>query len=185
MGTGLGRDGYSVIRQGRIAQIVDAKHTGRRELFEEAAGVSKFLHKKAESERELSRAEENILRLKDIESELEQRIPVLSRQAEKARKAKALLEEEKKLLVSVSVHRMGEIERSLIETEDQILLSEAQCGHFNREIEELEQLCESLAYEKAELAQKLDTLRREGEDSYAVQRKTKNHRGTRKRNSKQ
>lgn len=164
MGTGLGRDGYSVIRQGRIAQIVDAKHTGRRELFEEAAGVSKFLHKKAESERELSRAEENILRLKDIESELEQRIPVLSRQAEKARKAKALLEEEKKLLVSVSVHRMGEIERSLIETEDQILLSEAQCGHFNREIEELEQLCESLAYEKAELAQKLDTLRREGED---------------------
>ena len=79
MGTGLGRDGYSIIGQGRVAEIVNAKGSQRREIFEEAAGVSKFLHKKAEAERELSRAEENFLRLKDIELSLSERLPVLER----------------------------------------------------------------------------------------------------------
>ena len=84
MGTGLGREGYSIIGQGRVAEIVNAKGSQRREIFEEAAGVSKFLHQKADAERELSRAEANYLRLKDTETALAERVPVLQRQSEKS-----------------------------------------------------------------------------------------------------
>ncbi|MBQ8612934.1 MAG: AAA family ATPase, partial [Ruminiclostridium sp.] len=103
MGTGLGRDGYSIIGQGRVAEIVNAKGSQRREIFEEAAGVSKFLHKKAEAERQLQRAEDNFLRLKDIETGLEERLPTLEKQSEKARKAKVLMDEQQKIEISVSV----------------------------------------------------------------------------------
>ena len=74
MDTGLGRDGYSIIGQGRVADIVSSKSNERREIFEEAAGISKFRYKKAEAERRLAASEDNILRLKDIISELEGRI---------------------------------------------------------------------------------------------------------------
>ena len=63
MDTGLGRDGYSIIGQGRIADIVSSKSTERREIFEEAAGISKFRYKKAEAERKLAWAEDNTSRL--------------------------------------------------------------------------------------------------------------------------
>ena len=87
MGTGLGRDGYSIIGQGRIEEVVNSKAAGRRELFEEAAGVSKFLHQKNQAERELDKTQENLLRLLDIETELQARIPVLEKQAKKAKEA--------------------------------------------------------------------------------------------------
>ena len=97
MGTGLGRDGYSIIGQGRIDEIVSSKAEQRREVFEEAAGVSKFLHKKNQAERELARTGENLLRLLDIETELQARIPILEKQSEKAKKAFALKEQERTL----------------------------------------------------------------------------------------
>ena len=66
MDTGLGRDGYSIIGQGRIAEIVSAKSNERRDIFEEAAGISKFRYKKVEAERKLAAAQDNLLRLNDI-----------------------------------------------------------------------------------------------------------------------
>lgn len=66
MDTGLGRDGYSIIGQGRIAEIVSAKSNERRDIFEEAAGISKFRYRKTEAERKLTAAQENLLRLNDI-----------------------------------------------------------------------------------------------------------------------
>ena len=74
MDTGLGRDGYSIIGQGKIDAIVSAKSEDRREIFEEAAGISRFRYRKEESERRLKAAEENLLRLRDILSELEGRV---------------------------------------------------------------------------------------------------------------
>ena len=85
MDTGLGRDGYSIIGQGRISEIVSAKSTQRREIFEEAAGISKYRYRKAEAERRLADAQENLLRLKDILQELEERVGPLRVQAEKAK----------------------------------------------------------------------------------------------------
>lgn len=86
MDTGLGADGYSVISQGRISEIVSAKSTDRREIFEEAAGISRFRHRKDESERKLARTEENLLRIGDKIAEMELQMEPLRRQSETAKK---------------------------------------------------------------------------------------------------
>ncbi|MCM1335429.1 MAG: chromosome segregation protein SMC [Bacteroides sp.] len=163
LGTGLGRDGYSIIGQGRVAEIVNAKGSQRREIFEEAAGVSKFLHRKAEAERELSRAEENLLRLKDIELSLEERLPALEKQSEKARRAKLLLEEEKTIEISVTAAELERLRKSLTETENAILVNQGECEHFDREIGELEEENERLTITKGQFSARLDELRRMGD----------------------
>lgn len=84
MDTGLGRDGYSIIGQGRIEEIVSARSSQRREIFEEAAGITKYRYRKADAEKRLEAAYENLLRLKDIMAELEGRVEPLRQQAEKA-----------------------------------------------------------------------------------------------------
>ena len=101
MDTGLGRDGYSIIGQGRIAEIVSGKSGERREIFEEAAGISRFRYRKEESERKLQRTEENLLRINDKVDELELQIEPLRRQSEAARKYLELRGELKDLEVSV------------------------------------------------------------------------------------
>ena len=101
MDTGLGRDGYSIIGQGRIAEIVSGKSGERREIFEEAAGISRFRYRKEESERKLQRTEENLLRINDKVDELELQIEPLRRQSEAARKYLDLRAELKDLEVSV------------------------------------------------------------------------------------
>lgn len=163
LGTGLGRDGYSIIGQGRVAEIVNAKGTQRREIFEEAAGVSKFLHKKAEAERELSRSEENLLRLKDIETGLQERLPTLEKQSEKARRAKLLLEEEKTIEISVTAAELDQLRKNLTETENAILVNQGECEHFDREIGELEEENDRLALTKGQFSAKLEELRQRGD----------------------
>ena len=86
MDTGLGRDGYSIIGQGKIAEIVSNKSTDRREIFEEAAGISRFRYRKEEAERKLQRTEENLLRVNDKIEELEMQVGPLKKQAETAKK---------------------------------------------------------------------------------------------------
>lgn len=163
LGTGLGRDGYSIIGQGRVAEIVNAKGPQRREIFEEAAGVSKFLHKKAEAERELSRSEENLLRLKDIEVSLQERLPTLEKQSEKARRAKLLLEEEKTIEISVTAAELDQLRKNLTETENAILVNQGECEHFDREIGELEEENDRLSIAKGQFSARLDELRQRGD----------------------
>ena len=86
MDTGLGRDGYSIIGQGRIAEIVSSRSTDRREVFEEAAGISRFRYRKEEAERKLQKTDENLLRINDKIEELEIQVGPLQKQAETARK---------------------------------------------------------------------------------------------------
>lgn len=101
MDTGLGRDGYSIIGQGRIEEIVSARSSQRREIFEEAAGITKYRYRKADAEKRLEAAYENLLRLKDIMAELEGRVEPLRQQAEKAQQFLELSEEKKTLEVSL------------------------------------------------------------------------------------
>ncbi len=101
MDTGLGRDGYSIIGQGRIDEILSAKSGDRREIFEEAAGISKFRHRKEESERKLNSTEENLVRLRDILSEIEAQVGPLKKQAEKAREYLKIYDELRSLEVSI------------------------------------------------------------------------------------
>lgn len=139
MDTGLGRDGYSIIGQGRIAEIVGAKSGDRRDIFEEAAGISKFRYKKTEAERNLAAAEDNLIRLNDIASELENRVGPLKAQAEKAEKFVVLAEERKKLEISVWVHNIGVLKERLDTLENSMLLSKTEYENIQSDIEREEQ----------------------------------------------
>ena len=111
MDTGLGRDGYSIIGQGRIAEIVSAKSTDRREIFEEAAGISRYRYRKEEAERKLAATDESLLRVGDKIEELELQVGPLKKQSETAKKYLALREQLKGLEVSawmLSLDRLAE-----------------------------------------------------------------------------
>ena len=165
MGTGLGRDGYSVIGQGKVSEIVESAGSKRREVFEEAAGVSKFLAQKKDAENKLKHTEENLLRIRDIAKELEERLPVLEKQAAKAKKAKVLLEREEKLDISVSVYELANLEKALKETEDKILLNEAQLQNLDRDIKRLEEEENENNEKKLSLRAALQTLQDKGSEA--------------------
>lgn len=145
MDTGLGRDGYSIIGQGRVAEIVSAKSNERREIFEEAAGISKFRYKKAEAERRLSAAEENILRLRDIIGELEGRVEPLRIQSEKAEKYLAYSETRKSLEITVWVNQLGELKKTLDEIGEKLLINTNEYNGFEADINRLENEIQSTA----------------------------------------
>ncbi len=148
MGTGLGRDGYSIIGQGRVSEIISAKDTQRREIFEEAAGVSRFLHKKADAEKQLAQAEENIIRQRDLIRSDEERLPRLKAQSEKAVLAAELLAQKKTLEISVSVARLNEKRGALDKLKDDLLLNQGECENFERDIKKFEGKIEELGNSK-------------------------------------
>ncbi len=150
MDTGLGRDGYSIIGQGRVADIVGSKSNERREIFEEAAGISKFRYKKLESERKLKTAEENILRLKDILSELEGRVEPLRIQSEKAKKYLVLAQARKSLEISVWTRKLSELKSQLSELEDRLLLSRGEYDLLTNEIDSSEAEINELGLKRAQ-----------------------------------
>lgn len=160
MGTGLGRDGYSIVGQGRVAEIVNARGQQRREIFEEAAGVSLFLHKKAEAEKQLSHAEENITRQKDIIRVDEERLPVLKRQSEKAALAAELYAEKKELEISVSTARLSQQREALKKLDDDLLLNRAETEHYERDVNKLEESIESSSDTKMKIQAELERFRR-------------------------
>ena len=124
MDTGLGRDGYAMVGQGRIAEIVSAKSRERREIFEEAAGISKYRYRKAEAERKLAAAEENLLRLYDILSELESRIGPLKAQSEKAEAFLQLAQRRKTLEISLWLKSLEEYREELKKQERLVLIAQ-------------------------------------------------------------
>ena len=160
MDTGLGRDGYSIIGQGRIAEIVGAKSSERRDIFEEAAGISKFRYKKVEAERKLTAAQENLVRLTDILSELEGRVEPLRIQSQKAEKFIKLAEERKKLEISVWVHRLDELKASLDATDEKILVSRNEYENIENDIQREEQKIQDGYRKMQESTVRSDELRR-------------------------
>ena len=104
--TGLSRDGYSIIGQGRIAEMVATKSTDRREVFEEAAGISRFRYRKEEAERKLEKTEENLLRVNDKIEELEIQVGPLKKQAETAKKYLKLRDELRVQEISVWMEKI-------------------------------------------------------------------------------
>lgn len=159
MDTGLGRDGYSIIGQGKIAEIVSAKSSDRRDIFEEAAGISKFRYKKVEAERKLTAAQENLLRLNDIVSEIEGRIGPLKTQAEKAEKYIKLAGERKKLEISVWVSRLNELRTKLDELENALLLSRTEYENLQNDIENEENKIQDAYRRIQESSVKIESFR--------------------------
>ena len=117
MDTGLGREGYSIIGQGRIDEILSVKSADRREVFEEAAGISRFRHRKEEAERKLERTAENLVRINDKISELELQVEPLREQSEKAKKFLVLRDELRGLEISVWLDTLERIRASSIKLE--------------------------------------------------------------------
>ncbi len=97
MNTGVGRDGYSIIGQGKIAEIISRKSDERRSIFEDASGIAKYRHKKSETERRLASVEDNMTRINDVFAEVSAQVAPLEREAEKAKKAIDLLETKRKV----------------------------------------------------------------------------------------
>ncbi len=130
MDTGLGRDGYSLIGQGNVAQILSTRAEDRRSFFEEAAGVSKYKYKKEESIRKLSQVEDNLVRIGDITSELEAQLGPLKNQSEKARKYLLLYDEFKALDINLSMLLFKRNEEKTAEVDNNAAL-------VNSEIEQI------------------------------------------------
>lgn len=162
MDTGLGRDGYSIIGQGRVAEIVSAKSGERREIFEEAAGISKFRYKKEEAERQLAKAQENIVRLNDIIGVLESRVEPLRIQSEKAEKFLELSDRKKSLEITVWVRQLDDLKTRLTELSDKILINkneydtvEADISRLEAEAEELQNNMQASAIRTEEMRAKI------------------------------
>ena len=119
MDTGLGRDGYSIIGQGNVSQILSTKAEDRRSLFEEAAGIAKYKYKKDEAQKKLANAEENLVRINDITLELESQLNPLKNQSEKARKYLELYGEFKTLDVNLSLVTLDKNKVSLEDADKQ------------------------------------------------------------------
>ncbi|MDO4363950.1 MAG: chromosome segregation protein SMC, partial [Clostridia bacterium] len=177
MDTGLGSDGYSMVGQGKIDSIISAKNEDRRELFEEAAGISRFRHKRKDAERRLDQAQENLVRLLDILGELESRVGPLKTQSEKAQKFLEYSEEKKTLEIGVWLNKINKFTVDLREQEHKIdavkasyEVSENELASIEKEIEEVAEKVTSinLAIEQSRLGAsgyEEEALRKDGEIS--------------------
>ncbi len=163
MDTGLGRDGYSIVGQGRIGDIVASKSADRREIFEEAAGIAKYRYRKNEAERRLHATEENLLRLRDIVQELEERVGPLGQQAEKAKKFLVYADEKKQLEIGLWLHTIDNSRRQLRELSDKLELARTQYDAAGAEIEKIEEQTEAAVREGESLLAQMDEIRRGGQ----------------------
>ena len=156
--TGIGRDGYSVIGQGRIAEIVAAKSSERREIFEEACGIAKYRYRKTEAERRLAAAGENLERLRDILGELESRVGPLEKESAKAQKFLGLSAEKKTLEVTLwtdGVHRAREAVRQQVRDYE---TAQADYERFDRETKAAEQEAEEIRMQAQQLTVAIERL---------------------------
>ena len=156
--TGIGRDGYSVIGQGRIAEIVAAKSGERREIFEEACGIAKYRYRKTEAERRLAAAGENLERLRDILGELESRVGPLEKESAKAQKFLELSEQRKTLEVTLwtdSVHRARDTVRQQVRDYE---TAQADYERFDGEAKAAEQEAEEIRMQAQQLTIAVERL---------------------------
>ncbi len=159
MDTGLGRDGYSMVSQGKIAELISSKSGERREMFEEAAGISHFRYKRHDALKRLSQAEENLVRLRDILSELESRVGPLKTQSEKAQKFLVLAEERKNLEIGIWLHNIEKTQEKLKEQDRKIDIASVQYKDAQRQLEEIEQKMNSIIEKNHEINVKIEEVR--------------------------
>ncbi len=144
MNTGVGREGYSIIGQGKIAEIISKKSDERRNIFEEAAGISKYRHRKEESERKLKHTKDNLDRVKDILTVLEERVGPLEKEAERAKRGLAIYEEKKRADVTLWLFDTKKIRVDIEEAEKALKISAHELEIIDQMISDLENQDENL-----------------------------------------
>ena len=155
MDTGLGREGYSNIGQGRIDEILSLKSADRREIFEEAAGISKYRHRKEETERKLAHTEDNLLRIGDKVSELELQLEPLKQQSEKAKRYLEIKDELQGVEIAVWLDTLEKLSAAAKKAEEDyasasFVLEQAH-GDLDKLYAQSEQLGEALRQQDAQL----------------------------------
>ncbi len=163
MDTGLGRDGYSMVSQGRIADLISSKSGQRREMLEEAAGISHYRYRRTDANRKLDQAEENLIRLRDILSELESRVGPLKTQSEKAKKFLLLADEKKELEIGLWLHTIEKSRNLLKEQEEKLVIATAQYEDTEKELANLESELEALTAKSQGIAVSVDFIHRSNE----------------------
>ena len=167
MNTGVGRDGYSIIGQGRIADIISRKSDERRSIFEDASGIAKYRHKKSESERKLAATEDNMTRINDIFVEVEAQVAPLEKEAEKAKKAIDLLDTKKRVDVQLWLYDTEKLRADINKCEDSFKEAEFQLNNADDSIKALERqndrLFEISQSNKAESESLLSQIREQTE----------------------
>ena len=149
--TGIGRDGYAIVGQGRIAEIVGAKSAERREIFEEASGIAKYRYRKNEAERRLEAAEGNLERLRDILGELEKRVGPLKRDSEKAQQFLELSERRKSLEVTLWVDAIRRANDTVRDQQRKFEAAQADYERLSRQLDEFDEKNAALREEAQQL----------------------------------
>lgn len=160
MDTGLATGGYSIVGQGKIDSIISQKNEDRREIFEEAAGISKFRSKRTDAMRKLEQAEENLVRLLDILGELEGRVEPLRIQSEKAQKFLEYAGEKKELEVGIWMHRINKFTQDLKDQQAKIESTKLSHSQAEHELEAIVSEIESIMAKTSEIAVEIDDIRR-------------------------
>ena len=159
MDTGLGREGYSNIGQGRIDEILSLKSGDRREIFEEAAGISKYRHRKEETERKLEHTEDNLLRISDKVSELELQLEPLKQQSEKAKKYLELKDELRGVEVTVWLDTLEKLSQAAKKAEEDYASASFVLQQAHDDLDSLYRKAEELGESLHERDGELETLR--------------------------
>ncbi|MFZ7121174.1 MAG: chromosome segregation protein SMC [Eubacteriaceae bacterium] len=159
--TGLGKEGYSIIGQGKIDNIVSSNSHDRRLLFEEAAGIVKYKNRKNESERKLNKTQDNLYRVTDIISELEKQLNPLKKQSEKAKNYLNLRDKLKNIELNLFVHKVDEIKKELTELNTNKLDSMANLKEKEEEFLIIDERFQSIREEIQILDNKIKTINEE------------------------
>lgn len=159
MDTGLGRDGYSIVGQGKIADMVSPKASERRDMLEEAAGISHFRYRRGDAIKRLAQAEENLVRLRDILSELESRVGPLKAQSEKAQKFIVLAGERKNLEIGIWLNTIDKTGEKMRDQEHKIEIAEASHKEAQDELSKIGEMIDKAADSTRDINIKLEEIR--------------------------
>ena len=165
MDTGIGKDGYSIIGQGKIDEILSNKSEDRRNIFEEAAGIVKYRTRKQESEKKLERTKLNLLRINDILSEIETNIEPLKAQSEKAKKYLNIREELKNIEIGLFLYNIEKYKKELEEIVKDEEIYNSQLSDEEGKLERIKQLKEELKNQIDEITLKIEEMSNIGFES--------------------
>ncbi len=163
--TGIGREGYSVIGQGKIAEVLSQKDDERRSIFEEAAGISKIRYKKLEAERKLRDTESNLVRVNDILSEISSRIGPLAKEAENAKQYLVLSEEKKGIEITLWLDRIEYLRARRVECETDLAAAKIALEAAEREVLECDAATDRILNESYEYSRIMSECEREKTES--------------------
>ena len=172
MNTGVGRDGYSIIGQGKIAEIISRKSDERRSIFEDASGIAKYRHKKSETERKLAATEDNMTRIRDVFSEVEAQVVPLEKEAEKAKKAIELLDTKKRVDIQLWLYDTDKLRGDIAKYEGNFREAQFELDNAEEAIRTLERqndkLFEISQSNKNESEQLLSQIREQTEQNHQL-----------------